>query len=389
MYNIKIDVSREETIEIHSNNTKWILGISIFMVALFGVGAGLGLPLILEHDDPEAIFSFDPRIGDVSLAENETEIAKDTPVGKVDIIIDYDNCNDLPLCLTTEYMNKKWSASAEITGYDLVCGWVEIKQKGVILGYAEIDWGIPCREPCWTDDYWGTFTCLYDAQGVIVDHISLGSNRWPADAMPIVPTESDFIPGKKVKLTAESLLKGCDDWCQHFTIKECTRSKNTVEGSISVVYDLPINDLCLTQADLDLWTGTMEITGYDPVNGTIEIWQKDELLTTIKVEWVFNRHERCYTDYYDAVFTMDESYVALYSNQWPCGADPVCDSIDPRCDPIPEKELIFKPQNLYKGCTEEEQMFLLIMAHEIHAPESPTLNETNNFIAKLIRMTFL
>jgi len=369
MYNIRTDVSREETIEIHSNTTMWILGISIFMVALFGVGACLGLPLMLENDETEAIFSFDPRNGDVSLAENEDDIVKDTPEGIVKIIIDYDNCNDLPLCLTTEYMNDKWSANAEITGYDLVCSWVEIKQKGEILGYAEIDWGLPCREPCWTDYYWGTFVALYDAQGNPIDHIALGSNKWPQGAEPLItPRDPLRIPGKKVKLTAESLLKGCEDICQHFTIKECTRCKDTVEGSISVTYDLPINDLCLTQADLDLWTGSMEITGYEPIDGSIEIWQKGELLTTINVAWVFDRHEICYTDYYHAVFTMDDAWVALYSNQWPAGADPVCDEVG---DTIPDKELIFKPQNKYQGCTDEEQQFLLIVAHEIHAPGVP------------------
>ncbi|MFX1396728.1 MAG: hypothetical protein ACFFAS_06750 [Promethearchaeota archaeon] len=346
----------------HSSKNMWILGISVLVVAFLGVGAGIALTFQNEHE--ESIPNF---LGnrDVSSSVRETEIKRDTVVGRVDIDIDYYCNEDLPLCLTDDYLNQYWSASAEITGYDLMWTIFAIYQKGELKGYVYIDWGTPRREPCWTDYYTGTFYLL-NTSFYLVDYIALESSYFPDGAEPLDDNCGDLIPDKEVYFYGKSRLKGCDCDDQKFDMIEDTITKLVEKGWISVYYNIPDPmDLCLTDDDLAQWTGTMYICGYEAVNGTIEIWQKGELLGIVNVEWTLQYQVPCYYDVYTATFTMEEDYIAIYSNQWPAGAIPVDPDCDPNCDTIPGKKVILKPVNLYKGCDCKNQMFLKIMAHEI------------------------
>ncbi len=363
---VSLDVSDEETIESCSSKSAWILAVSILVVAFLGVGAGIGLSFLNGSDEP---ISKNVVCGDVSLSDRECDIVRDTVVGTVDIDIDIYCNEDLPLCLTADYLNEKWSATAAISGYHINWTVLVITQKNELKGYIYIYWGEPVREPCWTDYYTGYFVLL-DVNQQVVDYIALDSSYWPDGAEPLCSCDSELIPDKEVYLTKISLLRGCVCEDQHFYLNGETTTKLVEKGWICVDYNIPDPmDLCLTADDLAEWSGTMYISGYDPVDGTIEVWQKGELLGIVNVEWTFVEQVPCYYDVYTATFTMDEDYIAIYSNQWPDGAipyDPDC-----TCCTIPGKEVILKPVNLYKGCDCENQMFLKIMAHEIRITRVP------------------
>jgi hypothetical protein len=357
--------------EIHSSKNMWILGISVFVIAFLGVGVGIGFAFQNEGEDSIPKISDVVGYGDVSLSDSEDDIVRDTEVGTVDIDIIYYCQEDLPLCLTDDYLNQYWSASAAITGYDLVYSIFEIEQKDEIKGYVYVYWGAPVREPCWTDYYTGTFVLL-NTNFEMVDYIALESSYFPDGAKPLDEDCEDLIPGKEVNFKGYDRLKGCDCEDQQFNIYELPFNKYVEKGWIEVDYNIPDPmDLCLTAEDLASWTGTMKISGYEAVNGTIEVWQKGELLGIVKVEWTFDHQVPCYHDVYTATFTMEEEYIAIYSNQWPVGADPIDPNCNPCRDTIPDKEVILKPVNLYKGCDCTNQMFLKIMAHEIRIPRVP------------------
>jgi hypothetical protein len=362
--------------ENQSSKIKWILGISVLFIAFLGVGAGIGISLQNGNEDVIPNISDALGIGDVSLSARESEITRDTEVGTVDINVDIYCYEDLPLCLTIDYIREKWTATAAISGYDLNYTVIIIEQKGETVGYAYVDWGEARRERCWTDYYTGTFYLL-NADLEIVDYLPLGSSYFPVDSEPLCDKQvpGGLIPGKEVYLTEWSVLRGCESEDQHFYLGGCVQRKLVEMGRIEVDYNIPDPmDLCLTADDLAEWTGTMNITGYEPVDGTIEVWQKGELLVVVNVEWTHDAHGKCYWDTYTATFTMAEDYVAIYSNQWPNGAIQFGtigpDALD-MAEEIPEKEVILKPVNTYKGCDEPNQMFLKIMAHKIRIPRVP------------------
>lgn len=368
---VSLDVSVEETMESRSSKNAWILGISVLIIAFLGVGAGIGLSFLNEKEESLPSISDILGYGDVSLSVSESDIKRDTIKGTVNIDVDIYCHEDLPLCLTPEYLNQKWSATAAISGYDLEWTAYIITQKGEIVGYVIVDWGTPVRVPCWTDYYTGTFY-LMNADKEFVDYLALESSYFPEDSDPLGDgcEPGGLIPDKEVYLSGWSLLKGCDCENQQFYMQGQVKVKHVEMGRIEVDYNIPSPmDLCLTAEDLATWTGTMNITGYEPVNGTIEVWQKDELLVVVDVTWTHTEHHKCYWDIYTATFTMNEEWVAIYSNQWPDRAIP----LDQDCvgKPIPGKKVILKPVNLYKGCDCENQMFLKIMAHEIRIPRVP------------------
>ncbi|MFX1239124.1 MAG: hypothetical protein ACFE8P_15580 [Promethearchaeota archaeon] len=332
-----------------------------------GVGAGFGVSFLLKNDSITPILSLNPVYGDVSLSERKPCIIRDTIEGSIYIDIDIPS-DDLPLCLTEDYINENWNFYAEVSGYDLENTLIRFIQKGEMWIWIWVTWNITHSDPCGKDYYNATFIIN---EFYILKPYGFGSNRWPDGAEPLIPTNSEFIPGKEIYINETHYLKGCNDPLQHFTLEGKSTVKNTEKGWIIVDYNIPDPlDLCITSEDLEDWNATIWVLGYHPINGSIEIWQKDEYLGKVLVDWYWNPEysKKCHYNVYTATFTMEEGvdYITLYSNQWPDGAIP--DSYE---DTIPGKDVILCPVNLYKGCDEKEQMFLKIMAHEIRIPGVP------------------
>ncbi|MFX1314475.1 MAG: hypothetical protein ACFE9T_01305 [Promethearchaeota archaeon] len=138
---------------------------------------------------------------------------------------------------------------------------------------------------------------------------------------------------------------------------------DTVKGEIKIYdYNLPeVLPLCLTQEFLDNYYLTVAVTGgYDPIGGTITLYQKGEWKGDIDIVWTYLGHEPCYTDYWQANFVLTDGPIELDSNQWPDGAYPLF----PEYCTIPGKEVCVVYESLWQGCIEQKQQFELIQIHQ-------------------------
>lgn len=154
-------------------------------------------------------------------------------------------------------------------------------------------------------------------------------------------------------------------------------SMDTEKGSI-VIYDYYLPDvlpLCITQEVLSNYYVVVAVTGgYEPIDGSITLYQKGELKGVIDVDWTYRGHEPCYTDYWVATFVLPDGVdsIELESNQWPDGAKPLF----PEYCTIPGKKVCLDIDTLWQGCTlEEKQRFELIQIHQLVLNKSPTPHE--------------
>jgi hypothetical protein len=135
---------------------------------------------------------------------------------------------------------------------------------------------------------------------------------------------------------------------------------DTMPGEIIIDdYNLPeVLPLCLTQEILNGYSLTVNVTGgYEPIDGSITLYQKWENKGVIDVIWTNADPEvtSC-VEQWTATFVLTDGPIILDSNQWPDGADPCY----PEYQTIPGKCVCVDYESLWQGCLELKQRFELI-----------------------------
>jgi hypothetical protein len=166
-----------------------------------------------------------------------------------------------------------------------------------------------------------------------------------------------------LKLFGESIAEECEYGCL-----------DTVPGYVTMLdgyidYPLP---LCLTAEEISDWWYTVEVYGgYHPECGSIEVWQKGEVVGILYIDWTEVIPEECCTPgVWMATFHLGEDVrcIDLDSNQYPL-LDENCRVI--ACsETIPGKEVCFAGYSCWAGCTQESQRFMIISTHAISVFDS-------------------
>ena len=176
----------------------------------FGVGAGIGLSLMMGQNSPEIVI---PENHDVFEAYSIPDIEMDTEKGEITIIDDTHLPKVLPLCITDEWLSQWWVEIKVTGGYDPLDGDIDLSTiKCGDVGSIDIDFKHIRHEPCYADYYNVTFDLPCGA-----GPIELESNQWPVDADPIV-CGNPTIPGKKVLLEFMTWWQGCGNRDQKFKL---------------------------------------------------------------------------------------------------------------------------------------------------------------------------
>lgn len=140
---------------------------------------------------------------------------------------------------------------------------------------------------------------------------------------------------------------------------------DTLPGEIVIdSYNLPeVLPLCLTQEILDNYYLTVNVTGgYEPIGGSITLYQKFAKVGEIDVIWTNADPEvtSC-LEVWTATLVLTDGPIILESNQWPAGAEPLF----PEYETIPGKRVCVSYESLWQGCNlEEKQRFELIQIHQ-------------------------
>ena len=133
----------------------------------------------------------------------------DTETGYIEVL-DYYYPDVLPLCLTPEEVSTWYVDLLVVGGYELICGYIDVYQKGDIVGTIQLDWYYVDGEQCCMKYWYITF---------VTDGICLDSNQYPDVYAPFeFSAPFDEIPGKEVKFDLRTCWTGCSEPDQHFTI---------------------------------------------------------------------------------------------------------------------------------------------------------------------------
>jgi hypothetical protein len=153
---------------------------------------------------------------------------------------------------------------------------------------------------------------------------------------------------------------------------------DTKKGTMTVINrNLPEElPLCLTQDVLDNYNFTVVVTGgYSPVVDTssIRLYQKGAYKGTIDVVFT-NMPDACVcpcTEYYLATFKLRGNCpIVLDSNKYPDGA-----IIPDGYTTIPGKEVCLCACSTWEGCSQVDQSFKFIRAHQHILMQTPTPHE--------------
>jgi hypothetical protein len=119
----------------------------------------------------------------------------------------------LPLCITNNTLGP-WYLNALTYGhYEPYAGYIEVWQKGEMVGTVYVDWNWVRKGSCCAYDYWS-------ASFYVKEDICLESNQYPDPGQwELTPgLYCDTIPGKEVTLHFETSWRGCHCLDQSFTI---------------------------------------------------------------------------------------------------------------------------------------------------------------------------
>jgi hypothetical protein len=150
------------------------------------------------------------RETDFVLGSYSGEWVFDTEQGSIEIR-DFYFPEVMPLCLTQEELDMWFVDLVVIGGYELVCGYIDVYQKGIQVGTIYLDWTVMHDDVlCCVDYYHVTFWS---------DPICLDSNQYPDVCAPFdLCAPYDTIPGKEVTFDLYSCWAGCEDPDQNFAI---------------------------------------------------------------------------------------------------------------------------------------------------------------------------
>lgn len=143
------------------------------------------------------------------LGSKSGEWVFDTEAGSIEVL-DYYFPEIMPLCLTQEELSTWYVNILVIGGYELVCGYINVYQKGELKGTIYVDWYSEHGEMCCMDYYYISF---YGGD------ICLDSNQYPEVYAPFdLCAPFDTIPGKEVTFDLYSCWTGCSEPDQNFAI---------------------------------------------------------------------------------------------------------------------------------------------------------------------------
>ncbi|MHA2378448.1 MAG: hypothetical protein ACXADS_04165 [Candidatus Thorarchaeota archaeon] len=137
---------------------------------------------------------------------------------------------------------------------------------------------------------------------------------------------------------------------------------DTEVGTIEVLsYYFPATmPLCLTEDELRQWYVNLFITGgYELICGYVDVWQKDEVVGQIWLDWTREKGETCTTEFWYITFHTDGIF--LDSNMYPDVCEPF--ELWAPYEKIPGKEVYFDIMTCWQGCESPEQSFSIIPAH--------------------------
>lgn len=165
--------------------------------------------------------SLTSKAGDLVLGSESGELVFDTEQGYIEVL-DYYYPDVLPLCLTQDEVGTWYVSLYVVGGYELVCGYVDIWQKGEPVGTIFMQWTHQDGARC-CEDYW--FVTFYLAEPLCLD-----SNQYPTVCDPFTMEQPyDTIPDKEVYFDIFTCWTGCEQPSQHFTITP-THSQSAFES---------------------------------------------------------------------------------------------------------------------------------------------------------------
>ena len=177
-----------------------------------GVGAGIGLSLMMGHNTAEITV---PENNDVLGAQSGC-CSMDTEKGSIDF-----HCgilpDVLPLCIDQAYLDTIKLCFKVVGGYEPIDGYIDLYQKREYKGRILVTWDNWASGYCW--EYWRPIFSLEEG----VCKIKLDSNQWPCGADPVIG-DPCTIPGKEVCVKWWSLWQGCTDEEQQFTLIQTQKS---------------------------------------------------------------------------------------------------------------------------------------------------------------------
>jgi hypothetical protein len=301
---------------------------------------------------------------DVSVAESTVLVdVLDVEAGSVCL---YD-CNlptSLPVCI-----NQQWLDNWDLTicvygGYVPVCGKIWLwQEKTDLSGCIDIDWSdaIDCGCPCGAVLYTATFSL---SDGPIV----FESNNMPIIDIPGIPPE-DIVVVDAVNF--DKMVSGClcVAWtgCDFYTCC-CLPQMDVQPGKIELCEvnfpdTLPI---CLTDEWLADKTVSLLVTGgYEPIDGTITLYQEGENKGTLSITWTSEPPiAPCGATKWTAHFAVEgPDNIILDSNHIPNICIPGC---GPACGPDDlGKWVTLDIWTLWCGCLDADQQFQIIPAHKV------------------------
>jgi len=192
------------------------LAVGGFAIAATGLGDHHQRPL--DNRQTTVLDNFDlvetaqlqtERAIEFVLGSESGEMVVDTEQGYIEVL-DYYFPAVLPLCLTQAEVDTWYVDLLVVGGYELVCGYIDVYQKGVQVGTIQLDWYTEHGEMCCMDYWYITF---------LTNDICLDSNQYPEIIAPFeFFAPFDEIPGKEVTLDLYTCWTGCSEPDQHFTI---------------------------------------------------------------------------------------------------------------------------------------------------------------------------
>jgi len=146
---------------------------------------------------------------DFVLGSDSGEWVFDTEAGYIEVL-DWYIPEVMPLCLTQEELNTWYVDLLVVGGYELICGSIDVYQKGEHVGIIYVDWYSEPGDQCCMEYYYITF---------FGDDICLESNQYPEVYAPFdLAAPFETIPGKEVTFDLNTCWCGCCEPDQHFPI---------------------------------------------------------------------------------------------------------------------------------------------------------------------------
>jgi hypothetical protein len=207
------------------------LAVGGFVIAAHSLGDQDGNPVVNrqtavldDFDLVETAHLESERETDFVLGSKSGEWVFDTEKGSIEVL-DFYIPEVMPLCLTQEELDMWFVDLMVVGGYELICGYIDVYQKGDYVGTIYLDWNVAHDDIlCCVDYYHVTF------HG---GPICLDSNQYPDVCAPFdLCAPYDTIPGKEVTFDLYSCWTGCDDPDQNFAITPTQSLLSFSESSV-------------------------------------------------------------------------------------------------------------------------------------------------------------